>query len=167
MEAKNKNALIGGLLAIVFVMAVGYAAFSTTLNIQGTANVTSKWDVHIDSITPGTPVGTAKSVSATVEDGSLNANFTTELVSPGDSLTYTVTVKNDGTLAAKLSNLTFTHDENDAILYTYNGIAKDDVIAAGKTQTFTITVQYNPAVTGQPTNTKSDLSMVMNYVQSA
>ena len=29
MEFRNKNALIGGLLAILFVMAVGYAAFAT------------------------------------------------------------------------------------------------------------------------------------------
>ena len=31
MEIKHKNALIGGLLAVVVVMAVGYAAFSQAL----------------------------------------------------------------------------------------------------------------------------------------
>ena len=33
MESKHKNVLIGALLAVVFVMAVGYAAFATTLTI--------------------------------------------------------------------------------------------------------------------------------------
>ena len=73
MDTKNKNVLIGGLLAIVFVMAVGYAAFATQLNITGSANVTSTWDVHIKSITAGTPVGTATSKSATVAAGGLSA----------------------------------------------------------------------------------------------
>ena len=48
MNAQNKNILIGGLLAIVLVMAVGYAAFATQLNITGTASITSNWDVHFN-----------------------------------------------------------------------------------------------------------------------
>ena len=167
METKNKNALIGGLLAIVFVMAVGYAAFSTTLNINGTAEITSKWDVHIKSITAGTPVGTAKSTKASLGESKLTAEFGTELVSPGDALTYTVVVENAGTLDAKLSSLTFTPGNNDAIIYSYNGIKQDDVIAAGDTQSFTVTVTYSSAITSQPANTSSNLSMVMSYVQSA
>jgi len=48
MESKHKNALIGALLAVVFVMAVGYAAFAQQLTINGTAEITSNWDVHFD-----------------------------------------------------------------------------------------------------------------------
>ena len=48
MENKNKNVLIGALLAVVFVMAVGYAAFAQQLTINGTSTITSKWDVHME-----------------------------------------------------------------------------------------------------------------------
>ena len=48
MEGKNKNILIGTLLAVVFVMAVGYAAFAQQLTINGTATINSSWDVHFD-----------------------------------------------------------------------------------------------------------------------
>ena len=50
METKHKNALIGALLAVVFVMAVGYAAFAQQLTINGSASISSSWDVHIKDI---------------------------------------------------------------------------------------------------------------------
>ena len=45
MESKHKNALIGALLAVVFVMAVGYAAFAQQLTINGSAEINSSWDI--------------------------------------------------------------------------------------------------------------------------
>ena len=48
MESKHKNILIGTLLAVVFVMAVGYAAFAQQLQINGTATINSTWDVHFN-----------------------------------------------------------------------------------------------------------------------
>ncbi len=168
MSAKNKNALIGGLLAIVFVMAVGYAAFATQLNITGTASTTSTWDLHIKSITAGTPVGTATSKSATVGSDQLSATFETDLVAPGDSVTYTVEVENGGSLPAKLSAITFTQSSENAIIYTYNGIAQNDTLAAGTTTSFTVTVTYNPAITSQPDDADltSTLNMQLSYVQA-
>lgn len=169
METKNKNALIGGLLAIVFVMAVGYAAFATQLNVNGTANVTSSWDVHIKSITAGTPTGTATSKSAVIGADKLSATFETDLVSPGDTISYQVEVENAGSLDAKLSELTFDKGTSTAIEHSYSNIAKNDVIVAGATKTFTVTVAYKSDITSQPTdaNKTSTLSMVLSFVQSA
>lgn len=167
MEQRRKNILIGGLLAIVLVMSIGYAAFATQLNINGTASITSSWDVHIKSITPGIPVGTASNTAATVGRDGLSATFKTELMSPGDSLTYTVVVENSGTLDAKLSNIVFTPGDNDAIDYSYNGITENDVINSdGGTATFTITVTYDSNVTSQPENTENTLKMQLSYVQA-
>lgn len=168
MNEKHKNILIGGLVAIVLIMAVGYAAFATQLNINGTASVASTWDVHIKNITPGTPVGTAVNKAATVGESKLTAAFETELVAPGDSLTYTVEVENGGTLDAKLSDLTLTPTASSAITYTSDGIAKDDVIAAGATKSFTVTVTYNASSTGSMTDADrtSTLNMVLSFAQS-
>ncbi len=175
---KNKNALIGGLLAIVFVMAVGYAAFATQLNISGTANITSTWDVHIKSIAvkDGSKVGTAESVSATVDpDDNLKATFSTNLVSPGDSITYTVTIENSGNIVAELSKIDFAWknkantagDTNSPIVYTHNGTTGTTVAADGGTATIDVTVTYNSAVTEQPAedDLQSTLTMDLHYVQ--
>ena len=118
MESKHKNALIGALLAVVFVMAVGYAAFATNLNINGTANINSSWNVHIKSITPSaTAVGTysngettyttAGSIKHEVKDN-YTAEFSAILLSPSESVTYTVTVENpaSNSLVANTGNTT-------------------------------------------------------------
>ncbi len=194
MEQKNKNALIGGLLAVVFVMAVGYAAFATQLNINGTANITSTWDVHIQEIKVADEgqVGTGASTSQAVEEGDLTATFVSTLTSPGDSVTYDVTVVNAGTLPAKLSEITFAQTNNgegttedtgdlveentgsnyegeNAIVYSYSGLEKDSVLeSGGKTITFKVKVEYNPKVTGQPDKTQlqSKLKMALTYIQN-
>ncbi|MBR2840351.1 MAG: hypothetical protein IKF01_00605 [Bacilli bacterium] len=108
MESKHKNALIGALLAVVFVMAVGYAAFAQQLTINGTANITSNWDVHFDpSVQTVTPVagklsdGTTQ--STTSPSGSVDtlteteAELSADLIQPGDSVTFTLNVRNYGT----------------------------------------------------------------------
>ncbi|MCI9585458.1 MAG: DUF11 domain-containing protein [Bacilli bacterium] len=174
---KNKNALIGGLLAIVFVMAVGYAAFATQLNINGTANITSNWDVHIQNVEATNTVGTATSKSITPDFANLpegtktlTASFETDLVAPGDAITYTVTVKNGGTLDAKLSDIVFnfTTTETNAIEYSYSGIAENDTLAAGADKSFTVTVKYKESITSQPAEADktNGLTMTLTYVQN-
>ena len=49
-ESRNKNILIGALLAVILIMGVGYAAFAQQLNINGTANITSTWQVELTNI---------------------------------------------------------------------------------------------------------------------
>ena len=113
MESKHKNALIGALLAVVFVMAVGYAAFAQTLTINGTATIDSTWDVHFDdSKTEGAGVIDAEAglVGATAPDGGRisytdtnhKANLSATLHQPGDKVTYTLTILNTGSIDAAL-----------------------------------------------------------------
>ena len=56
---KKRNIIIGSLCAVVLLMAVGYAAFQTVLNIQGTSNITSSWNVKITKVESKNVVGTA------------------------------------------------------------------------------------------------------------
>ena len=113
MESKHKNALIGALLAVVFVMAVGYAAFAQTLTINGTATIDSTWDVHFDdSKTEGAEVIKVEAglVGATApsggiisyEDSNNKANLSATLHQPGDKVTYTLTILNTGSIDAAL-----------------------------------------------------------------
>lgn len=123
MESKHKNALIGALLAVVFVMAVGYAAFAQQLTINGTAEITSKWDVHFDPALVGTDVTTTMSavstgsgesvvpitiekpaVAAAGTKGSIAysqnnqvANISATLIQPGDTVTFKLKPHNYGT----------------------------------------------------------------------
>ena len=109
METKHKNALIGALLAVVFVMAVGYAAFAQQLTINGSASISSRWDVHIKDIqgqvTNSSTAGDNTTDAGNPTHDTTTANFTTKLVSPGDQVTYTVTVENSGSIDAQLNDI--------------------------------------------------------------
>ena len=177
MNSKNKNALIGGLLAIVFVMAVGYAAFAQQLTINGSASITSTWNVQMTAITKTGSTGTGADIpyaSGTAENGTklidgATAQFRVDLQSPGDSVTYTVTVKNSGNINAKVSSIDFTKGANsDVIDFSYSGISTSTTIAAGATTTFTVKVTYVSTITSQPDDKKlsNTLTMHVNFVQA-
>ena len=46
----GRNIIIAALLVAVLTMSIGYAAFATTLNINGNAEITGTWDVKITGI---------------------------------------------------------------------------------------------------------------------
>ena len=176
MNTKQKNIMIAGLLGVVLILGVAYAAFQAQLNINGTSTIDSKWDIKILSITPdktATNSGTAQNpnyttagdINHSITNNDLTANFQTALVSPGDSVVYTVVVKNNGTLNAALKTLTKTDSSNPAITFTVAGITENDVINANDTKTFTVTVAY-ANVTDQPAATSSNLSLTLDFTQT-
>lgn len=115
MKSRNKNILIGALLAVILVMGVGYAAFTQQLTITGTAKITSTWNVHMTqtgaSATPSSTTGSNGRV--TVNGDGLTATFNASLISPGDQITYIVPIENTGTIAAKLNNLVLSSSDSD------------------------------------------------------
>ena len=188
METKHKNALIGALLAVVFVMAVGYAAFAQQLTINGSASISSSWDVHIKDIqgqvTNSSTAGDNTTDAGTPTKDATTANFTTKLVSPGDQVTYTVTVENSGSIDAQLNDivlsvgpdtgslveqtsLTAENNPSDPIVYTVSGINESETLNAdGGTKKFTVTVTYNSSVTTQPTSLTNVAKLTLLYNQA-
>lgn len=161
-----KNILIGALVATVLAMSVGYAALAQTLNINGTADITSNWNIAFSTISSGTAVGTASNNSAPVISGT-TASFDVNFISPGDSMTYQIVVSNSGTLDAVLDDIIVTDSGSDAIVYTVTGVSDGTLLAAGSTNTVTVKVEYSSGVTAQPTTTSRTLSVTLNYVQEA
>lgn len=169
MEIKHKTALIGGLLAVVVVMAVGYAAFSQALIINGSASIDSNWQIRIIDIAAST---TGSGVNSGAEVGSdyLSASFNASLTSPGDTVTYTITVENQGTINAKLSSYNWNSDTvsdtNEPIYFEVNGLNVDSVLNAQERTTFTVIVHYNNNVTTQPDVTQKEGTLLLTYVQA-
>ena len=117
-KVKQKNLLIGGLLAIVLIMAIGYAAFATQLNINGTANITSNWCIGFDSTntstytaTPGITGGDTPTGSIAFSGDSCNTNYkptaslNASFKQPGDKVEYTLTIANKGSLNAAIESI--------------------------------------------------------------
>ncbi|MDD6323920.1 MAG: hypothetical protein PUA73_04895 [Bacilli bacterium] len=166
MNRTQKNYIILGLSVIVLIMAVGYAAFSSQLKISGTSSVTSSWDVEITNIESTNVIGSATNGSAPTYTKT-TATFNTNLVSPGDSITYDVTVENKGSIDATLKTITKTDTNNSAILFETSGIKEGDSLLVGAKAHMLVKVTYNQATTSQPKNLTSTLKVTLDYVQKS
>lgn len=165
MKKEHKVLIICGILCLMFIFVIGYAAFQSQLTINGTSNISSNWSIKITDVTSQTVVGGASNESEPIVSGTA-VTFKTNLVSPGDFMTYTITVANEGDLDAVLDSIETTDASNPAITFTVDGISENDVLLKQTETTFTVTVIYNPDVTSQPENTVSSLTVKLNYMQN-
>ena len=164
-QKKKNNIIIGSLCAVVLLMVVGYAAFSSVLNIKGTSKVSSNWNVHISNITVLQTTGSATNAEDPSWDA-LTGTFKTNLVSPGDAMEYNVEIYNEGTLDAVLEKITLTDSNNPAIKFTASGLEEGTILKAGSTADLTVKVKYLSSVTSQPESTKSEFKVTLDYVQN-
>ena len=123
---RNNTARNSVLLGIVIVglfafVGIVWAAFTTTLNINGAATVEKQgWDIHFANLSQVSLGGSATETSTPQIDSKTTTigDYKLKFVSPGDSGTYTFDVVNAGTFGAKLSTLTNTAfvctDEDDS-----------------------------------------------------
>ncbi len=158
---KTKNIIIGALLIVILIMGVGYSTFVTNLNINGQAEITGEWDVKITNIevknvSQGSDAGTPEFTNT-------SATFKAKLNKPGDVITYLITIKNAGTIDAKLANIIFKSDENNAIIYKTSEIETE--LNAKEETTLTITITYNKEITEIPQNTTNTITGIIEYVQ--
>ena len=163
-QKKKNNIIIGSLCAVVLLMAVGYAAFSSILNIKGTSSISSNWKVLITNVVSKNIVGSASNKEEpSWED--LTATFKTNLVSPGDSIEYDITIENRGNLNAKLDKITLTDSNNEAIKFTSSGLEEGTELNVGENATLTVKVEYDNNITSQPENTEGTFTVTLDYSQ--
>ena len=120
---KAKKAIIITMCSLICIMAIGYAAFATNLKINGTANIASTWKVLFTKIeevskTSGVTINKVPTAEGT------SATFDVDLTSPGDKIVYKITVANQGTLDAIISDITASETGSDAIKFEITGIKK-------------------------------------------
>ena len=163
-NTRQRNYIILGLCSILLVMAAGYAAFRTQLTINGTSNITSDWKVLITDIQSNTLSGDATDAEAPSHTET-TATFKTNLVSPGDSMQYDITVENRGDIDAVLESIDVNTSENEAILFETSGIKRGDKLLPNESDVLTVVVTYNPEVTDQPENLNATVTVTLNYVQ--
>ena len=184
MKKTNKKYILVA-VALLFVMSIGYAALSTTLTINGTANIAANsWDVHfanIQTTTGSVTPTTAPSVSGT---NTTTLTWAVSLAEPGDFYEFTVDAVNGGTINAKIAengitktNLTSTEDTYLNYTVTYadgSAIAVGDTLAkagqTGNTKTLKVRVEYDTNVTAEQINALTEplavtLNYSLNYVQ--
>lgn len=174
MKTKKTRSLIIAVMALAIVATtVAYAALQTTLNISGSiAKKGGSWDIHFENVSNITNYGSATLTPPKIESSKLS--FSTTLAKPGDYISFTVDVKNNGTIDAVLSSVILS-GEQDAkskdITYTATysdgtGIAKNDKLNIGDKKTIKILVKYDDVSSISSTDQQITLGLTLNYVQT-
>ena len=133
-------------------------------SVIGTSNIASNFLVRITDIQSTVQSGSAtNAVEPSYTD--TTATFKTNLVSPGDSMKYDITVSNEGSIDAALESIEVNTKENEAITFETSGIENGDKLEASQTDILTVIVSYNSSVTSQPENTNSTITVTLNYKQ--
>lgn len=118
---KQKLLMIVALIMGIVSLSVGFAAFSTTLNISSTASVTPDFDTFsvkfssnkdslvTDAIEPYEKTANTTASNAVIDNG-VNptiSNISVTFKAPGDYVVYEVYVRNEGEYLAYLNNINF------------------------------------------------------------
>lgn len=157
---KNKKSLLSlGLLALVLVLGVGYAAVNkVTLTFNGEATV---GEADLKVVITGVTSSKTENVEAEVTDEK-TGTFKVSNMTLNEEVTFTFTVKNNETdVKAKLTNETTVKGSTE--YFTANYVVNNgDEIAAGQTATVVVTVK----MVKTPVN-EADSKAVFTYTLDA
>lgn len=113
MKSKDtsfKVIAVMALLIAVVGLSIAYALFTSTLTIGGTATVQSAWKVIWKGLDNGTGTGYADVTGSTLAIDSNTKQSISGVIgtlkAPGDTITYTWKVANDGDINANLTGVT-------------------------------------------------------------
>ena len=176
---KNSNTkYIAIAIVLILAISIGYAALSTTLTINGTANVASNsWLIYFTNVQVKSGSVTATTVPTTSGTSTTTLTWAVNLQMPGDFYEYNVDVKNDGTINAmigSLSNTSLTTNQAKYLDYTvtYSDgavIEQYDKLDSGETITLKVRVEYKTDLNPEdlPSTAEStSFTYESNYVQA-
>ena len=156
-QKTNKKYLIVLLIVFILALAIGYAAFSDTLTISGTANANGTFDLQFANPTVVSAIGCNKDATTAVlseENDKLTVNVT-DLAYPGAGAQFSVEIVNKGTIPAKVLNVVptnITGSDNIKITGLDAITTSHPTLEAGDTCTLNFTVEWDKDSTKELTD---------------
>ena len=159
--------LIVALIVMMLALAIAYASFSGVLKVSGKADASGKFEVvFTNGLVSTADHGTAK-IDAT--DGTkMTANI--KLGYTGDGCYVTATVKNNGTVPAKLTGFnlynkgtTTSFSNNDIeVLIPNLDTSGSKVLESGESTTISFTVKWKKDSTAKSATAEFDIELDVN-----
>ncbi len=163
-ESKKRNLIIVGLCVTIMLMIVGYGALDQLLDIKGNAKVTTNWKILITKVDSHS-VGNASNVEEPIFTD-LTASFNASLTYPGDKMEYDVTVTNKGNIEAELETIHMTDSNNNAIIFTTEGLSEGDTLNVGESKILKVNIIYDPNTKVQPQIATAKLTVALDFGQA-
>ncbi len=150
------------LLSLLLLLKMCYAALVTTFTIDSNVTITGIWDLQVTDVKIVAISDGLEKEEAIIKDN--NITFNPTLKEPGDYVTYEITIKNNGNIDAKLTNINLNKDnENGLILLETN---PQEILKANETTTFTISIFYDQDATTLPEQKTIKLNGIVEYTQN-
>lgn len=161
----SRSVLVGAIIGILAV-GVSFAAFASTLKINGTATMSGDFNVKFTAASATENKTTTTLTPSTIgSDGVLSFDASVDLKEPGSTSTINYTITNKGTIAADLavpkitcysdSGKTASVSCSDADFDIVAGAVSPTSLAASGTATGTVTVSWKSTSNTVPaTNTR-------------
>ena len=186
-ERDKRTYLIIALCAILVVMGVGYAAFSSLLTINGTANISNSWCVGFDQTRTNTYTALAGIAGGTTPTGTMsysgtacetnyvpNASLTANFKQPGDEIEYTLTIKNKSSVTAAINSIIVGEDSLTADTTITRGnvqfiihMPESSTLASNEETTMKVVAKFQNTtdITGPYTGETQSISIGINTEQ--
>ena len=161
---RNKKKMLVILLLLVVGISIGYAAITTTLNINGNTKIEkASWDVHFENLVLSEGIVDA-SVPAAIDSTKTVIDYTINLAEPGDFYEFTVDIVNSGSLDAKIIDVLkegLTTDQEKYIDYSVKYTDGDEVVVnglfkPGKSRNIIVSVKYKEDVNAEDLPTEEE-----------
>ena len=168
----NKKLTIVMLCVAAIIMSVAYAIFSSGININGTAEITSIWDVQFTTISCSSTGNSEYDSSNAVTTNGLTATVGFTLIAPGSSAFCDITVKNFGTLPAKYMSVSYSGLSKEElaespiiVTLTEPTNVTSSLINSNDSHVWRVTATYDDVTTPPTTGLTKSATITLNYQQ--
>lgn len=114
------------------------------------------WDIKITDISEASRTGKADPGTPTISTSGVSASFEANLWMPGDSITYNITVKNNGNIDAALKELVPSVENGVQQVKFSNNAVQGKVLRQGESYTFQVSVVFDEDATEIPKDSKTN-----------
>lgn len=174
---KRKHILVFGIVLLLFGLGIGYAFLTTTLSINGVADVDSNtWNIYWDNVqvTTGSVSGTQVTTAPTIDTNKTTVSFQVNLKEPGEFYEFTVDAKNDGSIDAMIDTITKTTTIPNYLKYTVTysdgiEIVENQLLRANSLETYKVRLEYRTDINASelPSEATSlSLTFGVTYIQA-
>lgn len=162
-----KSLVIVGAVTIGLLMSVGYATLSQDISRTGrpakTAVKESTYNVEIIDVAVLDEIGSATGKTPIYSGNKIS--FDSEIISPGDQVVYKITIKNNGTIAARLEELNLSDSYEGSEAAFYSVIAPVEELNPGEITEMTVIAAYDNTFVGRVSSFNKKATATVNYVR--
>lgn len=162
---KKQNLIIVLIVLCLITMAVGYSVFRTNVEVSGKTAAFKDLEVVFIKIGEIKQEGSIDATAFISEDKKRVTINVPKLMYKGAYADFPITIKNVGTIPARLESISQFGIANDASIdVTYNGIGiTDAVLNPGDEQSFNVKVSWTRDLLGEVNN--YEFIIRFNYIQ--